>query len=128
MPASSIPFWEMAGSPVREAAQQLGIPISAGVVGKLDRDAYERVFDEMQVAGVDGLMVGDATEHITDRLLIISLAAKHRLPTVYPYREYVDDGGLLSYGANTTEVHRRLANIADQILKGTKPGDIPYTN
>jgi putative ABC transport system substrate-binding protein len=71
-------------------------------------------------------VVADAPEHITNREMIVDLAAGHRLPTIYPYREYVDVGGLASYGTDTADLLRRLANMADQILRGAKPGDIPF--
>ena len=59
------------------------------------------------------------------RNLIISLAARHRLPAVYPYRYYSTAGGLISYGPNTIEPVRRAASYIDRILKGEKPADLP---
>jgi putative ABC transport system substrate-binding protein len=59
------------------------------------------------------------------RHLIISLAARHRLPAVYPYRYYSISGGLISYGPNTIEPVRRAASYVDRILKGEKPADLP---
>ncbi|MGA8798335.1 MAG: ABC transporter substrate binding protein [Pseudolabrys sp.] len=60
-----------------------------------------------------------------NRDLIIALAAKHRLPAVYPYRYFVSGGGLMSYGPDTIEQHRRAAGYVDRILKGEKPADLP---
>ena len=57
--------------------------------------------------------------------LIVSLAAKHRMPTVYPYRFYVEAGGLASYGPNLPDLYRRSAGYIDRILKGEKPADLP---
>jgi putative ABC transport system substrate-binding protein len=59
------------------------------------------------------------------RDLITGLAAKHRLPTVYPYRYYVASGGLISYGPNSTEQYRLAAGYVDRILKGEKAADLP---
>ena len=59
------------------------------------------------------------------RKLIISLAARHKLPAVYPYRYYTIDGGLISYGPNPHDVVRRAAGYVDRILKGEKPADMP---
>ena len=59
------------------------------------------------------------------RDLIVSLAARHRLPAVYPFRFYVDSGGLISYGADWTDQYRRAAGYVDRILKGEKPADLP---
>jgi putative tryptophan/tyrosine transport system substrate-binding protein len=59
------------------------------------------------------------------RTLIIGLAARHRLPTIYPYRFNVVSGGLMSYGADSTDQYRRAALYVDHILRGAKPGDLP---
>jgi putative ABC transport system substrate-binding protein len=59
------------------------------------------------------------------RDVIISLAARHRLPAIYPFRYYSVDGGLLSYGPNTMEPTRRAATYVDRILRGEKPADLP---
>ena len=59
------------------------------------------------------------------RAQITSLAARYRLPPVYPYRFYVEVGGLLSYGVDLTDNFPRAAAYADRILKGEKPGDLP---
>jgi len=59
------------------------------------------------------------------RKLIISLAARYKLPSVYPYRYYTVDGGLISYGPNTNDAVRRAAGYVDRILKGEKPADMP---
>jgi ABC-type uncharacterized transport system substrate-binding protein len=56
---------------------------------------------------------------------IVKLAAKHKLPAVYPNRGFVDKGGLISYGANFVEVYRRVADYTDKILRGAKPADLP---
>ena len=59
------------------------------------------------------------------RDLIIALAARHRLPAVYPYRYFAASGGLLSYGSDVPDVFRRAAAYVDRILKGTNPGELP---
>src|SRR5262249_53286595 len=59
------------------------------------------------------------------RDLIITLAARHRLPTVYSYRSFVIDGGLISYGPDMVDQYRRAASYVDRILKGEKPADLP---
>jgi putative ABC transport system substrate-binding protein len=59
------------------------------------------------------------------RELIIALAARHRLPAIYPYRFFVEAGGLVSYGPDLVELYRRSAGYVDRILKGEKPSDLP---
>jgi len=59
------------------------------------------------------------------RDVIIKLAARYRLPAVYPLRVFVTDGGLMSYGPVTTDLYPRVAGYIDRILKGGKPGDLP---
>ena len=59
------------------------------------------------------------------RDLIIALAARHRLPAVYPYRYFVAAGGLISYGPDVIDQYRRAAGYVDRILKGEKPADMP---
>jgi len=71
----------------------------------------------------NGLIV--ATSPPVHRQLIISLAARHALPAVYPYRFYVADGGLASYGPDPADPLRRAAGYVDRILKGEKPADLP---
>jgi putative tryptophan/tyrosine transport system substrate-binding protein len=56
---------------------------------------------------------------------IIALALKYRLPAIYPWRSYVEEGGLLVYGPSLLDMHRRSAYYVDKILKGTKPADLP---
>jgi putative ABC transport system substrate-binding protein len=56
----------------------------------------------------------------------VAFAAKHRIPAVYDDRYFVERGGLMSYGANLPTLHRRAADFADKILKGAKPGDLPF--
>ena len=125
LPPSMVAFWEMAGGPAAtlESARQAGIPFAAALV---PGQKFEQVFDAMAAEKVDGLMVGDAAEFFTYRQLIVDAAARHHLPAIYFAREWVDVGGLLSYGYDTVLIMRRVAELTGQILKGAKPGDIPF--
>ena len=64
--------------------------------------------------------------HITKRQLIGELAAQHRIPAVYPFRSFVEAGGLMAYGIDLVEVFRQAARAIDRILKGAKPADLPF--
>ena len=59
---------------------------------------------------------------------IVALAARHKLPAIYPYRHFVTAGGLLSYGVDVASLYRRAAGYVDRILKGEKPADLPVQN
>lgn len=72
-----------------------------------------------------GLIVAVSTLAIIHRELIVSFAAQHRLPAVYPYSSYVKAGGLMSYGPNLTNQYRRTAEYVDRILKGEEPANLP---
>jgi putative ABC transport system substrate-binding protein len=61
----------------------------------------------------------------TRRQLIIALAERHRLPAIYPFRQFVSEGALISYGPDATDIVRRSASYVDRILKGEKPADLP---
>jgi putative tryptophan/tyrosine transport system substrate-binding protein len=62
---------------------------------------------------------------VGERRRLVDLAAKNRLPAVYTWRDFVDAGGLMSYGPNVADLYRRAATCVDKILKGAKPGDLP---
>ena len=90
---------------LRDAAGRAGISIDAALVSTpVDQAAYEQVFEAMERDRVDGLLVADAADHLTYRQLIVDLAARYRLPAIYPYRDFVDAGGLLSYGIDLVEM------------------------
>src|SRR5262249_6780918 len=72
-----------------------------------------------------GLIMTGSPAGAVHRKLVISLAARHRLPAVYGYRYFVMDGGLISYGPDTIDPFRRAAGYVDRILKGEKPSDLP---
>jgi putative tryptophan/tyrosine transport system substrate-binding protein len=67
----------------------------------------------------------DEPENVTYRRLIVELAAKGRLPTIYSFRQFVEAGGLMSYRIDVSENGHRIADMVDQILRGAKPADIP---
>ena len=73
----------------------------------------------------DALLVAASTSNFPHRRLIVDFATKMRLPGMYPTREFVEAGGLMSYGANISDLYRRAATYVDKILKGAKPAELP---
>jgi putative tryptophan/tyrosine transport system substrate-binding protein len=82
-------------------------------------------FETAVAKRVDAFTVLNDAVLVASRQRITALAAKHRLPTIYASREYVDVGGLISYGANYPDLYRRAATYVDKILKGAKPAELP---
>ena len=85
---------------------------------------FDRVFTEMTRAGVGALTVLPQSLFNQHRWHLVDLAARNRLPVMWPFRDPVDAGGLMSYGANVTEMFHRSAGYVDKILKGAKPADL----
>ena len=119
----SAPFADMFLKPVDAAAPSFSVaPIKAAVRDPADVD---RVFDAFAREPNGALMVLPDISMTNYRGAIIALAARHRLPAVYPYRYFAASGGLMSYGIDGTDVFRRAAGYVDRILKGTSPGELP---
>jgi putative tryptophan/tyrosine transport system substrate-binding protein len=105
------------------AARALGVRLQfVEAQGPADID---RAFSDMSRARAGALTVLGGGMFFGVRRRLVDLAAKNRLPAVYPSREFVDAGGLLSYGPNLADLYRRAATYVDKILKGAKPADLP---
>jgi putative tryptophan/tyrosine transport system substrate-binding protein len=105
------------------AARALGVRLQfVEVRGPED---FDRAFSDMSSARASALTVLPSNMMNNERRRLVDLAAKNRLPTVYPWREGVDAGGLMAYGANLADLARRAATYVDKILKGAKPADLP---
>jgi putative ABC transport system substrate-binding protein len=114
----------------RSELQEDALKNSVSIVGPqlewpTDEQEYRRVFSALAEEGAEGLLVADQSENFVYRRLIVELAAKHRLPTIYIYRPFVEAGGLMSYGIDISEIGHNVTHMVDQILKGAKPADIP---
>jgi putative tryptophan/tyrosine transport system substrate-binding protein len=105
------------------AAPLLDVHLTPGPVR--DATAIRQVIDEFAREPNGGLIVLPDTTTSANRELIVMLATHHRLPAVYPFRFFVDVGGLMSYGLDVLDVFRRAASYIDRILRGEKPGDLP---
>ena len=89
-------------------------------------EQLDTAFKEAIKAGSNALVVAQSPlASFSNRKLITDLVAKYRLPAVYARSDFIESGGLMSYGADRTEPYRRIASMVDKILKGTKPADIP---
>jgi len=108
---------------LQSAASLIGVEVSPANVR--DADEIERNVGAFARGSNGGLIVTTTSVAIVHRELIIELAARHKLPTIYWDRFYVADGGLISYGADTIDQCRRAAEYIDRILNGEKPGDLP---
>jgi putative ABC transport system substrate-binding protein len=86
---------------------------------------FGRAFSDMTRARADALTVLPSNMFFSEHRRLVDLAARHRLPAVYPWREFVDAGGLVSYGLNVADLHRRAAVYVDKILKGANPANLP---
>jgi putative tryptophan/tyrosine transport system substrate-binding protein len=115
---------------VREVKEDL--PVAARVLGLTvrswevrDADGFKKVFAALSKQRPDGLYVPGGALMIANQKQIADFALKNRLPSVYIRREFVDAGGLMSYGADQADSYRRVAYYVDRILKGAKPADLP---
>ena len=103
------------------AARALGMRLEpASIQGPNDFDSASKA-----VPGTDGLLFLESPLFTTHRARLAELAARSRLPAIYGQREYVEVGGLMSYGTHFKDLYRRAAWYVDKILKGAKPGDLP---
>jgi putative ABC transport system substrate-binding protein len=106
-----------------DVARSLGLQlqmVSVRAAGELDR-----AFGEMDSAHASAVLVLSDVLFISERQRIVELAARHRMPAVFPEREFVDAGGLLFYGASFADMYARAALYVDRILKGARPAELP---
>ena len=92
---------------------------------QLDAKGLENAFQTAKQKQVNAIMTTATRTFFAERKRIVELAGKYRLPAIYPRKEFVDEGGLMSYGEDPTDLYRRAAGYVDKILKGAKPADLP---
>jgi putative ABC transport system substrate-binding protein len=118
--------WEgSSGQVLRDAGGRLGISLVFMLPQEGTPSEIERVFAAMEQQRPDAVLVSGEGDLYANRQLIAKLAEKNRLPAMFPYRDYVEAGGLMAYAVDLAELLRRMADDVHQILKGAKPGDIP---
>jgi len=108
---------------IQSVAPSLGVELRP--LGVRDAGEIERVVTAFARSSNGGLIVTGSTLAVVHRELITTLAARYRLPAVYPQRSFVTVGGLISYGPDSIDPYRQAAGYVDRILKGEKPADLP---
>src|SRR5262249_40291514 len=113
--------WQLGA--IQSVAPSLGVELRP--LGARDAGEIERVITGFARSPNDGLIVTGSTLVVVHRNLIVTLAARHKLPAVYYERMFAAAGGLISYGPDQIDQYRQAAGYVDRILKGEKPADLP---
>jgi putative tryptophan/tyrosine transport system substrate-binding protein len=108
---------------LEEAARAIGRQIL--MVNAANEREFHAAFAKVVQAGAGGMLISSSVFFISQRRQLVTLAARHALPTVYNQREYAEVGGLISYGPSQSDAYRRAGAYVGRILKGEKPGDLP---
>jgi len=119
----SSPIAEGGRRRIERAAASLGLQVV--VLDVRDANGLNRALGTLSQQRVSALLINADAVLIANRHTVIDFAAKHKLPVIYSARQYVDAGGLMSYGPNYPHLYYRAASYVDKILKGAKPGDLP---
>ena len=109
---------------LRPAALTLKLKLEE-IDAQADSKGLESAFQSAKQKQVGAIMTTATRPFFAERKRIVELAGKYRMPAVYSQKEYVDEGGLMSYGADYDDLYRKAAHYVDKILKGTKPADLP---
>jgi putative ABC transport system substrate-binding protein len=107
------------------AAAARSLEVAPLVLDTRARADIARAFDAASLAQTDAVVVGSDIVMQTNQGLLVELAAAHRMPAIYTFRDFVEAGGLMSYGVSLPDLYRRAAGYADKILKGATPRDLP---
>ena len=109
------------------AARDIGVTVLGPPLDDpVQAPEYRRALDAMHADNAHAVIVGDASVNFTNRKEIVALTNELRLPTMFPYREFVDEGGLIAYAVEIRELWRRAAHCVDELLRGAKVGDVPF--
>ena len=131
VPASKIGYLLNPGSPNEElvksevAAAARALNQKLIIVSARAETEFESVFADLTRERIGALAVGADPLFTLHRKRIVALAAEHKIPSVYQWREFVDAGGLLSYGASLSDAYRQAGVYAGRVLEGAKPADLP---
>ena len=121
-------MWESSfGTGAQVAGKRIGVSVvGVPIESPAGETEYRRAFAWMSTDAPDALFVADTEENLTYRRLIVELAREARLPTFYPFREFVAVGGLMTYAVDLEDLARHGAGAIHAIFRGAKPGDIPF--
>jgi putative ABC transport system substrate-binding protein len=109
---------------LRVAAQVLKLKLEE-ISTQPTAEGIQSAFRTAQEKQIDAVMIGGGRTLFAERKRVVELAGKQGFPAIYPQKEYVDEGGLMFYGADFVNLYRRAATYVDQILRGAKPADLP---
>jgi len=118
-------WWEVDRQQFREPSRQLQIAVTGMLLQESTPSEYRRAFADIAQERPDAIIVSSRPEFFAYCRSIVELVDKSGLPAMYPWRDYVEIGGLMSYASDFGELGRRIAEDVHQILKGAKPADIP---
>jgi putative ABC transport system substrate-binding protein len=108
---------------LQDAARSLGVQLQ--ILNVSNESEIDTAFVTLAQEGAGALVVSSDVPFLSWRPQILALAARHRVPAIYSYREFVLDGGLMSYGPNLTDINRQLGGYAGRILRGKTPAELP---
>jgi putative tryptophan/tyrosine transport system substrate-binding protein len=109
-----------------EAARRLGVVLTERLVSQADEAQLRQSFAEMAEQRIDAVLLDGSGSFVALRALLVELAVKSRIPVVYPYRDYVEQGGLMAFAPDLGELAERMASDVHQIFEGAKAADIPF--
>ena len=108
---------------IETGGERLGVELR--MVPTRTREDFDDAFSTMTREGVGGFVVMASPLIVAERVALARVAVKYRLPGMFPFKENVESGGLMSYGADRDDLYRRAATYVDKIIKGVKPADLP---
>jgi putative ABC transport system substrate-binding protein len=117
------PAQQFAANKLEVAARHLGMQLR--VLAARGPNEFDAAFAAMSKERLAGVLVVTDPMFVSNRAQLVELTLRHRVPSIYGVRAYVDAGGLLSYGPNVPDLYHRAATYVDKILKGAKPRDLP---
>ena len=120
---STQPGYAQVAKEIEISAAALGVKLQ--ILDILTPNDIEAAFRNARTGRAEAVVVLASAVVAPHRTRVVDLAVKSRLPAIYPYREYVETGGLMSYGVQVNDLYRRAATYVDKILKGAKPADLP---